>query len=253
MSVTYSDLKNKTALVTGGSRGIGRATCALLAANGVSVVVHYHKSASSALDVLRKIEEKGGVAIALQADLADPASIENLVEASVENLGHIDILVNNAGEMTHASLVDMTDDLWEDSLKLHLTAAFQLSRACAPAMIKNKWGRIINVSSQVVYTGSINHAHYAAAKAGLQGFTFSIAKELGSYGITANLISPGRIKTDMIIPHIPKRKEEWLKQTPLNRFGEPEEIASVIAFLASEESSYITGANIHVNGGQVMG
>lgn len=253
MSVTYSDLKNKTALVTGGSRGIGRATCALLAANGVSVVVHYNKSASSAFDLVKRIEEKGGVAFALQADLADPASIDTLVESSVQKLGHIDILVNNAGEMTHSALVDMSNAMWEDALKLHLTATFQLTRACAPSMIQNKWGRIINVSSQVVYTGSNNHAHYAAAKAGLQGFTYSIAKELGVEGITANMISPGRIKTDMIIPHIPSRKDEWLKQTPLNRFGEPEEVASAIVFLASNESSYISGANIHVNGGQVMG
>ena len=120
-------------------------------------------------------------------------------------------------------------------------------------MVERKWGRIINVSSQVVYTGSNKHAHYAAAKAGLLGFTFSLVKELGSHGITANLVSPGRIVTDMIIPHIPDRKDEWLKQTPLGRFGEPDEVASAIVFLASGEAGYISGANIHVNGGLTMG
>lgn len=253
MSVSFDSLKNKTSLVTGGSKGIGSATCSLLAANGVSVVVHYNKSASSALDVVKKIEEKGGVAVAIQADLRDPASIEKLVEGSEKEFGHIDILVHNAGEMTHALNIDMTDELWEHAINLHLTAAYRLTKALTPSMIERKWGRIINVSSQVVYTGSNKHAHYAAAKAGLLGFTFSIVKELGAYGITANLVSPGRILTDMIIPHIPNRKDEWLKQTPLKRFGEPEEVANTILFLASNESSYISGANIHVNGGLVMG
>lgn len=253
MNPVYESLRNKTALVTGGSKGIGKATCALLAANGVEVVVHYNKNSASAFEVVKMIEEEGGRAFAVQADLGNPESIKKLVEESIRKLDHIDILVNNAGEMTHAPVVDLTDDMWEDALKLHLTAVFQLTRACIPAMITNKWGRIINVSSQVVYTGSNNHAHYAAAKSGLLGFTYSIAKELGEHGITANLISPGRILTDMIIPHLPNRKEEWLKQTPLKRFGEPDEIAHAIVFLASNESGYITGANLHVNGGLVMG
>jgi NAD(P)-dependent dehydrogenase (short-subunit alcohol dehydrogenase family) len=253
MSVYYESLINKTALVTGGSKGIGSATCSLLAANGVKVIVHYNKSTSMASDVVRNIEESGGVAIAIQADLGDPASIENLVEGSKDKFGHIDILVHNAGEMTHALNVDMTDELWEHAINLHLTAAYRLTKSLSPSMMERKWGRIINISSQVVYTGSNKHAHYAAAKAGLLGFTYSIVKELGPYGITANLVSPGRILTDMIIPHIPTRKEEWLMQTPLKRFGEPDEVANTIVFLASNESSYITGANIHVNGGLVMG
>jgi 3-oxoacyl-[acyl-carrier protein] reductase len=253
MSIISESLKGKTALVTGGSRGIGRATCLLLAANGVSVIVHYHRSESSASDVVRKIKAAGGKAVAVQADLGDPASIENLVQKSLEAFGQIDILVNNAGEMTHALNIDMTDQLWDHTMDLHLKAVYRLTKALTPAMMERNWGRIINVSSQVVYTGSNKHAHYAAAKAGLHGFTFSIVKELGPYGITANLVSPGRIVTDMIISHIPARKEEWLKQTPLQRFGEPEEVANVIVFLASEEAGYISGANIHVNGGLVMG
>jgi len=161
--------------------------------------------------------------------------------------------VNNAGEMTNAPITELSDELWEHSIKLHLTAAFQLTRACIPPMISNRWGRIINISSQAAYTGSSFHAHYSAAKAGLLGLTFSLAKELGGYEVTANVVSPGRISTDMIAAHLPGRKDEWLKQTPLNRIGEPSEVANVILFLASNESGYITGANIHVNGGLVMG
>jgi len=119
-------------------------------------------------------------------------------------LGHIDILVNNAGEMTNAPITELSDDLWEHSIKLHLTAAFQLTRACIPSMISNRWGRIINVSSQAAFTGSSFHAHYSAAKAGLLGFTFSLAKELGGFEVTANAVSPGRISTDMIAAHLPR-------------------------------------------------
>lgn len=253
MSVSYTSLKGKTALVTGGSKGIGRATCMKLASNDVSVIVHYNSNEAAARGVVKNIEEKGGRAIALKADLGDAASVGDLANSCKEAFGHIDILVNNAGEMTHALVVDMEEELWDYAQNLHLKSVYLLTRALSPAMMEQKWGRIINVSSQVVYTGSNKHAHYAAAKAGLLGFTFSIVKELGAYGITANLISPGRIVTDMIIPHISTRKEEWMKQTPLERFGEPEEVASAIVFLASEEAAYITGANIHVNGGLVMG
>ena len=203
--------------------------------------------------MVSRIKKEGGTAIAVQADLCDPASIDKLVERSMQEFGHIDILVNNAGEMTHSPIVDMTDDLWEHSINLHLSSVYRLTKSIAPSMIQRKWGRIINVSSQVTYTGSAKHAHYAAAKAGLTGFTFSIVKELGPHGITANLVSPGRILTDMIIPHIPDRQEEWLQQTPMKRFGEPQEVANTIVFLASDEAGYISGANIHVNGGLVMG
>lgn len=253
MGMIYESLKDKTALVTGGSKGIGRATCLLLAANGVSVIVHYHRSKSPAEETVQQIMAEGGRSVAMQADLGDPASVEKLVQGCNEALGHIDILVNNAGEMTHALNVDMTDELWDHAMDLHLKAVYRLTKAFSPAMMERNWGRIINVSSQVVFTGSNKHSHYAAAKSGLHGYTFSLVKELGPYGITANLVSPGRILTDMILPHISVRKEEWMKQTPLQRFGEPEEVASVIVFLASAEAGYISGANIHVNGGLVMG
>jgi 3-oxoacyl-[acyl-carrier protein] reductase len=142
--------------------------------------------------------------------------------------------------------------MWEQAITLHLSSVFRCTRACIPSMKARMWGRIINVSSQVVYTGSANHAHYAAAKSGLLGLTFSLAKELGTSGITANLVAPGRIITDLLTERMAGREEEWLNQTPLRRFGQPEEVAEPIAFLASDAASYITGATIHVNGGLVM-
>jgi len=252
MSVQYESLKNKTAIVTGGSRGIGSACCKMLAASGVSVIVHYNDKEEAAADVVDEISKNGGAGKAVQADLSDTSSIESLVEKSRKEFGDPDILVNNAGYMTRASLIELTDELWDHAIDLHLRAVYRLTKAVVPSMMDRKWGRIINISSQSVYVGSNKHSHYVAAKAGLHGFTYSLVKELGSFGITVNLVSPGRIVTDMLRPHIPTRKDEWLKMTPLGRFGEPEEVAAAVTFLASGEASYITGTNIHVNGGIVM-
>jgi NAD(P)-dependent dehydrogenase (short-subunit alcohol dehydrogenase family) len=161
--------------------------------------------------------------------------------------------VNNAGAMTDISVTDMKDEDWEQALAINLTSSFRYTRECIPSMKERRWGRIINVSSQVAYTGSSNHAHYSAAKSGLLGFTFSLTKELGPYGITANVVAPGRILTDLLLERMAGREQEWMSQTPMRRFGRPEEVAATIAFLASEEASYITGAVINVNGGLVMG
>lgn len=247
------NLSGRAAMVTGGSRGIGRAMCLALATDGVSVIVHYNTNANAALEVVEQIAQAGGMASALQANLVDPQAIDQLMAEAMKQFGSVDILVNNAGEMTTAPVSEMSDEVWEQTLALNLTAAFRCARACIPLMKERKWGRIINVSSQAAFTGSAKHAHYAAAKAGLLGFTYSLAKEVGEFGITVNAVSPGRILTDMIVEQIPKREAEWLKQTPLQRFGQPEEVAQAIVFLASDRASYITGANLHVNGGLVMG
>src|SRR5262249_7404723 len=147
---------------------------------------------------------------------------------------------------------DMTDDVWEQTLSLNLSTAFRCCRACLPSMKGQRWGRIVNVTSQAAFTGSANHAHYAASKAGLAGLSYSLAKEVGEFGITVNLVAPGRILTDMLQERMTGREQEWLKQTPLRRFGELKEVADVITFLCSEKASYITGATLHVNGGQYM-
>ena len=243
----------KVALVTGASRGIGRAIALSLASDGLAVAVHYDKSADAAAKVVSEITENGGRAIAFQGNLASPDVPADLVARVKSQLGSIDILVNNAAVMTDSSIAEMSDEMWDETIAVNLSAVFKLTRACIPAMVENKWGRIISISSQVAQTGSANHAHYSATKASLLGFTYSAAKELGASGITANVVLPGRIETDMIGVRSVGRMDEWMSQTPLGRLGKPEEVAGVVTFLASVESSYITGAAINVNGGLVMG
>ncbi len=240
------------ALVTGGARGIGRAISLALARQGAAVAVHYNRSESKAHEVVEAIAESGGRAEAFAADLASPDACRSLVESVARSLGEILILVHNAGEMRDVTVEEMEDAEWDRSLSLHLGAAFRLSRACLPAMKRAGWGRIVALSSQAAFTGSARHAQYAAAKAGLHGFTYSLAKEVGPSGITVNLVSPGRIETEMVLDRAAGRMEEWLAQTPLRRLGKPEEVAAAVAFLVSEEASYITGATLHVNGGQLM-
>jgi 3-oxoacyl-[acyl-carrier protein] reductase len=247
-----TDLSGRVALVTGGSRGIGRATCLMLAEAGAKVVVHYRSKADAANEVVAQIEAAGGSAIAVGADMSDPEAPGKLVTQALDHYEKVDILVNNAGEMVSGAVIDLADELWVKTLNVNLTAVFRCTQACLPAMRANQWGRIINVTSQSAWSGSANNAHYAASKSGLQGFTYSLVKEEGQNGITVNLVAPGRIVTDLIKASIPKREEEWLKQTPMRRLGQPDEVAAAIVFLASDAASYITGTTIHVNGGLVM-
>ncbi|CAN2230968.1 FabG Dehydrogenases with different specificities (related to short-chain alcohol dehydrogenases) [actinobacterium SCGC AAA044-D11] len=243
----------KNALVTGGSGGIGRAVALSLAKEGCAVSIHYSTNKESAVALVAEINSNNGKALAIHADLSQPDSARKLVSEASEQFGGIDILVNNAGLMTDFAIADMTDQDWDLVLEVNLSSAFKLTRECIPHMKANNWGRIISISSQVALTGSANHSHYAAAKAGLLGFTYSAAKELGAFGITVNAILPGRIETDMISQRSVGRMDEWMAQTPLKRLGKPDEIASVVSFIASNASSYITGAAINVNGGLVMG
>ena len=251
--VASVDLSGRVALVTGGSRGIGRATCLALAGSGAAVAVHYNSNQSFAEEAVARIEEMGGRSVAVGANLLEEDAGDSIVAAVEGSLGAVDILVNNAGELTTSAVENLGDALWERTLTLNLTAAFRCARAVIPAMKERRWGRIVNVSSQAAYTGSANHAHYAAAKAGMGGLTFSLAKELGPHGVTANLVVPGRIETDILADDLPTRREKWLGQTPARRLGRPEEVAAAIAFLASEPASYVMGAALHVGGGLVMG
>jgi len=243
----------RVALVTGGATGIGAATVAALAADKVSVALQYSSSENEAKQISEQLNSKGLKVEIFRADLSQKDCVDKLVAAVKSKLGDIDILINNAGLMSDASIIEMSDELWDQALNINLTAAFKLIRACAPSMVSKKWGRIINISSQVALVGSANHAHYAAAKAGLLGLTYSAAKEYGASGVTVNAVLPGRIQTNMIAQRSKGRLDEWLAQTPLNRLGKPEEVAGMINFLASEMASYVTGASINVNGGLVMG
>ena len=243
----------KVALVTGGATGIGAATVSALAADNLSVALHYSNSKAAAIKLADQLKSNGAKVEIFQADLTQKGSAEDLVKNVTGKLGAIDILINNAGLMSDESITKMSDELWDEAINLNLSVAFKLIRATADQMVLNKWGRIINVYSQVALTGSANHAHYAAAKAGLLGLTYSAAKEFGASGVTVNAVLPGRIETNMIAQRSDERMDEWLKQTPLARLGKAEEIASMIAFLVSEKASYVTGAAINVNGGLVMG
>ena len=243
----------KVALVTGGATGIGAATVSALAADNLRVALHYSNSKEAAIKLADQLKSNGAKVEIFHADLTQKGSAEDLVKNVTGELGAIDILINNAGLMSDASITKMSDELWDEAINLNLSVAFKLIRATADHMLLKKWGRIINVSSQVALTGSANHAHYAAAKSGLLGLTYSAAKEFGASGVTVNAVLPGRIETNMIAQRSVGRMDEWLKQTPLARLGKAEEIASMIAFLASEKASYVTGAAINVNGGLVMG
>jgi 3-oxoacyl-[acyl-carrier protein] reductase len=246
------NLQGRTAVVTGGSKGIGRAACLALAAHGATVGVHYSTSQALAAEVVEEIRQGGGRAVAIGGDLRQADVPGRVIAEAAAALGPIDILVNNAGQMTDMAVEAMPDEVWEAALSLHLTATFRCCRAVIPMMKARRWGRIVNVSTQALYTGSKNHAHYAAAKAGLLGFSFSLAKEVGEHGITVNLVAPGRIRTGLLLERSSGREAEWMQQTPMRRFGEPEEIAGAIVFLASPAAGYITGATLHVNGGLVM-
>lgn len=243
----------RVALVTGGATGIGAATVTELAKEKIIVALQYSTSVSEAERIADKLKSEGGKVEIFQADLSQKDSADQLVAQVKEKLGAIDILVNNAGVMSDASIIEMSDDLWDQALNINLTSAFKLIRATAPSMVSKKWGRIINISSQVALTGSANHAHYAAAKAGLLGLTYSAAKEYGAFGVTVNVVLPGRIETNMISQRSIGKLDGWLSQTPLNRLGKPQEVASMVSFLVSEKASYVTGAAINVNGGLVMG
>ena len=243
----------RVALVTGGATGIGAATVQALAAEKNSVALQYSSSQEEAKKLADQLNGQGLKVEIFQADLSKKGAAENLAAQVKKNLGDIDILVNNAGVMSDSSIIQMSDNFWDEAINVNLTAAFKLIRACAPSMVSKKWGRVINISSQVALTGSANHAHYATAKAGLLGLTYSAAKEYGAFGVTVNAVLPGRIESKMIADRSIGRLDEWLSQTPLNRLGRPDEVASMIKYLASEAASYITGAAINVNGGLVMG
>ncbi|MEC4893497.1 MAG: 3-oxoacyl-[acyl-carrier-protein] reductase [Oscillatoria sp. PMC 1051.18] len=247
---SLQNLQNKVAIVTGASRGIGRAVALALASEGAKVVVNYARSSQAAEDLVAEITSAGGEAIALQADVSDESQVDNLVKQTLEKLTKIDILVNNAGITRDTLLLRMKPADWQAVIDLNLTGVFLCTRAVSKLMLKQKSGRIINIASVAGQMGNPGQANYSAAKAGVIGFTKTVAKELAPRGITVNAIAPGFIATDMTSD---LKSEEILKYIPLNRYGKPEEVAGMVRFLAADPAAaYITGQVFNVDGGMVM-
>lgn len=247
-----SQLSGQVALVTGGSRGIGRAVCVKLASLGAEVYVNYASRADAAEETVALCVAAGGKASAIGFDVANSASVDSAVDSIKEKSGRLDILVNNAGIAKDGLFVRMKDEDWAQTLAINLSGAFYCSRAASKIMMKARSGRIINMSSVIGEMGNAGQTSYAASKAGLIGLTKSLAKELGSRSVTVNAITPGFIETDMTEGLDAGHKEELLKGIPLGRIAKPAEVAELVAFLAGSGSSYITGQVIGINGGMYM-
>ena len=245
-------LDGKVALVTGASRGIGRAIALKLAAEGAKVAINYAGNTAKAEEVKAEIEKNGGQAILVQADVADSAAVEAMVNVTVEAFGQIDILVNNAGITRDGLLMRMKDEDFDAVINTNLKGVFYCTKLVSKLMMKKRSGRIINMASVVGLMGNAGQTNYAAAKAGVIGFSKSAAKELAARGITVNMVAPGFIDTDMTAAMTDKAKEMTLTGIPLNRMGTPEDVANAVAFLVSDNASYITGQVINVDGGMVM-
>ena len=245
-------LEGKVALVTGASRGIGRAIALKLAAEGAKVAINFAGSTAKAEAVKAEIEEHGGEAILVQASVADSAAVEEMVQKVIDAFGRIDILVNNAGITRDGILVRMKDEDFEAVLDTNLKGVFYCTKAVAKLMMKQRSGRIVNMSSVVGLIGNAGQTNYAAAKAGVIGFSKSAAKELAPRGVTVNMIAPGFIDTDMTADLPDKVKEATLEGIPMKKMGSPENIADAVVFLVSDKASYITGQVINVDGGMVM-
>ncbi len=248
---TIRTLDGQTALVTGASRGIGRAVALALAEAGAEVVVNYSSSPDAADAVVGEITGSGGRAYALQANVADEEAVNDLIKTVIERSGRIDVLVNNAGITRDGLLMRMKTEDWQSVINLNLSGVFLCTRAVTRPMLKQKSGRIINITSVVALMGNAGQSNYAAAKAGVVGFTRSTAKEMASRGITVNAVAPGFIATDMTKD---LDAEGILAAIPLGRFGTPEQVAGAVRFLAADPASaYITGQVLQVDGGMVMG
>jgi len=245
-------LDGKTALVTGASRGIGRAIALCLAAEGARVAINYAGNVRAAEEVKTAIEAAGGTAILCQADIADSSAVEAMVANVVKEFGTIDILVNNAGITRDALLIRMKDEDFAKVLNTNLKGVFYCTKAVSKLMMKKRSGRIVNMASVVGLVGNAGQTNYAAAKAGVIGFSKSAAKELASRGITVNVVAPGFIGTDMTAGLPESVKEKMLTDIPLGRMGEAEDVANAVLFLASDQASYITGQVVNVDGGMVM-
>ena len=243
------DLSDRAALVTGGSRGIGREIARQLAAQGAAVAINYHKSEDQALELRDEILANGGQAMVAQGDVRRPEDAERIVAQTIETLGALDILVNNAGFNRDTLILRMSLADWDEVMDMNLRSAFLCTKAVLRQMMKQRWGRVINIGSVSGLAGNAGQANYAAAKAGLVGFTRAVAREMGSRNVTANLIAPGLIITELTKDIRPEIIEGVKQRLLIDRLGEAADVAAATVFLASEEAAYITGHILPVDGG----
>lgn len=249
------NLKDKVALVTGGSRGLGKAICLSLAAEGAKVAVNYRRTADKAQAVVDRIKTEYGLeALAVGGNVAKEADVLSIFKQVAEKFSQIDILVNNAAVCPTCQVKDMSEEMWTETISVNLTGTFLTSRQFVKRLLEaGRTGRIVNIVSQAAFRGSTTgHAPYDASKGGIVSFTIALAREVAQQGIAVNAVAPGIILTEMVAKVLEKNKEKYLDRIPLRRIAEPEEVADVVTFLASERAGYMTGATVDVTGGMLM-
>lgn len=248
---THKILQDRVVLVTGGSRGIGAEIAKELAAQGATVAINYVSNADRAQEVVREIESYNAKVTAVQGDVANPEAMKKVYEEVMETYGKIDILINNAGITRDAKFVNMTEEQWNQVITTNMNSIFHLTKLVLPNMIEQNYGRIVNISSIIGQAGGFGQTNYSAAKAGMIGFTKSLALEVARYNITVNCVCPGYTFTDMVAAVPEKVQEKIIAKIPLGRFGTPREVAKAVRFLVVD-GDYITGQSINVNGGMYM-
>jgi len=250
--LTESTKYGRTALVTGASKGLGRAIAIRLAERGVKVAVNYNSSPDAAADVVETITDQGGEAFAVHADVSNLEQVKAMVESVQDRLGPVEVLVNNAGIIQDQLLMRISDEAWHRVIDINLNGTFYCTRAVLRSMVRKRWGRIINIGSVVGLRGNPAQANYTASKAAVIGFTKALAKEVATRNITANVVAPGYFETETTSVLTQEQKDYWLSVIPQGHFGEPDDVAHMVTFLADDRAKYITGQVISVDGGMAV-